>query len=224
MAREDIIPITFMGGTGGHFLCHFIVSAKRNNQDIIKLSEYGNAHWHSLKDFRGPILGVGGKDSIKINQLLEQSKNVDSSIPKPYYTNAHLLDLDLINSNFTKSIRIVYDLDDIDEIATVFYGKFAIDSREHLIRLNLLPEQFKNYTPQKEELKLDITSRCPHFSKKENMPNVLFVSWKELFKENINDLINKLSTFTSINPDNFSPDSLVLWRTKTQYCIDTFTE
>ena len=44
LPTEDIIPVTFIGGTGGNFLCHFIVSAKRNIKNIIELSEHGNAH------------------------------------------------------------------------------------------------------------------------------------------------------------------------------------
>jgi hypothetical protein len=54
------------------------------------------------------------------------------------------------------------------------------------------------------------------------MPNVLFVSWKELLNGNINDLISKISMFTNINKDKFSTESLIYWRDKTQYCIDKF--
>ena len=38
--NEDIIPITYMSGTGGNFLCHFILSAKNNNKNNITFSKY----------------------------------------------------------------------------------------------------------------------------------------------------------------------------------------
>jgi hypothetical protein len=57
-----------------------------------------------------------------------------------------------------------------------------------------------------------------------DMPNVLFISWKELFKLDMDELIAKISKFTSINAENFSKDSIVHWREKTQYCLDTFID
>jgi hypothetical protein len=44
-----------------------------------------------------------------------------------------------------------------------------------------------------------------------------------LLNGNINDLISKISMFTNINKDKFSTESLIYWRDKTQYCIDTFS-
>jgi hypothetical protein len=218
MPTEDIIPVTFMGGTGGNFLCHLIISAKRNIQDIIELSKYGNAHVHSLKDIGGSPYGVVVPDHLKIDYILNKANLAKVEKPyleKPYYTPVHLVDIALINSAFKKSIRITYDLDDIPEISAAFYGKNRVDARKTKLNINhsvnvaaILPRYTFN----------------EKFKKIENMPNVLFVSWKELFKENIDDLIAKLSTFTSINYVNFSVESVIHWRTKTQYCIDTFMD
>jgi hypothetical protein len=126
-----------------------------------------------------------------------------------------LVDIDLINSTFKKSIRITYDLDDISDISAAFYGKSRIDVRKTKLSIK---------HPANLEVTLLQSKFNEKFKKIENMPNVLFVSWKELFKENIDDLITKLSTFTSISYVNFSVESLLQWRTKTQYCLDTFMD
>jgi len=205
LPNEDIVPITYMGGTGGQFLCHFIVSAKRNIKDVlVNLSEYGNAHRNNLSDISSSgKFGILSSDVDKINYMLLKKPNFDAA--PPYYTAAHLVNMDLVNTNFKKSIRIIYDSDDIGQLVTVFFGKCEGK------------RSFDKYL-----LKL-FTSHLDQFSNKEDMPNVLFISWKELFNGNIDTLIQNISTFTNINSDNFSKESINYWRTKTQYCIDTFS-
>ena len=211
---EDIVPITYMSGTGGNFLCHFIVSAKRNIKTIIELSEHGNAHHKALKDISGPPYGPRLSDQNKIDFMmtkLEQKINHPTNFftQRPFYTCTHIVDIDLINTYFKKSVRITYDQDDIKEIAVVFYGKWGIDEgNSNWLTHNVY--YIKAYQSKFTELK--------------NMPNVLFISWKELFRGNIEELITKISIFTDINHDNFSRESLIHWRNKTQYCIDTFSE
>jgi hypothetical protein len=213
MILEDVIPITYMGGTGGVFLCHLIVSAKRNIQDIIELSEHGNAHTNCLTDIVGPMHGVRKPDIIKINYLIDQVQQV-KNIEKPYYTFAHLTDLNLINLYFKKSIRITYEHDDINEIVNVFYGKYYYDWIKKVESKELYKNLYKN----------GLNFYLNKFTEVENVPNILFISWKEYLRGNIDDLIYKLSTFTDIHVGNFSKESLIHWRNKTQYCIDTFTE
>jgi hypothetical protein len=233
LPTEDIIPITYMGGTGGNFLCHFIVSAKRNVKTVIKFSEHGNAHQGNLKDISGPPVGPKVSDQYKINFILSQLDEINQKgipgmpvVKKPYYTSSHITDLNLINSHFKKSIRIIYDNDDHAELSSVFYGKWFVDQRNQweidgevnrLKQITIVPDQKKGF-------EVTYIKFSPLFCNRENMPNVLFISWKELFKGNIEELITKISTFTDINPDNFSRESLIHWRTKTQYCIDTFSE
>jgi len=210
LPTEDIIPITFIGGTGGNFLCHFIVSAKRNIKNIIELSEHGNAHKNCLKDVSGLNFGVSYPDHKKIDSILSSTLIYDMA-KKPYYTSSHIDDINLININFKRSIRIIYELDDVQEISTVFYGKFYIDESN---------TPFKSHNKFN---KLNLIRWQSKFNYIENMPNVLFISWKELFKGNIKELITKLSIFTEIDINNFSRESLMHWRDKTQYCIDKFT-
>ena len=196
-----------MGGTGGQFLCHFIVSAKRNIKDrIVNLSEYGNAHFYNLSDIQSHgKLGIRSSDLDKINYILSTKPNIGAAAP--YYIGSHILDIELINNTFEKSIRITYEPDDIDQINVIIFGK------NHK-RPNKVLSNAMNLRLLKEHIE--------QFSKKEKMTNILFVSWKELFSENIDDLIQKISTFTEIDSDNFSKESIIYWREKTQYCIDTF--
>lgn len=215
LPTEDIIPITFMGGTGGNFLCHFIVSAKRNIKTVLELSEHGNAHQNCLKDTFAPPFGHDIPDNKKINFILTSPAQIVTE--KPYYTSAHLVDINLINANFKRSVRITYELDDIDEISVLYYGKFFVDTRDTMNVINMKSSYIKY-------AKMGTILQQPKFTTIENMSNVLFVSWKELFNGNIEELINKISIFTEIDTNNFSRESLMHWRNKTQYCIDKFTD
>jgi hypothetical protein len=149
-------------------------------------------------------------------------------VQKPYYTNAHIFDINLLSAYFKKFIRITYDLDEIEELATIFYGKWFIDhhgnKREDEGNTSKLNQVIISPEQKKIHFKRMYIKFNTLFTKLENMPNVLFISWKEFFKGNIEELITKISTFTDINPNNFSRESLIHWRTKTQYCIDTFLE
>jgi hypothetical protein len=209
LPTEDIIPISFMSGTGGNFLCHFIISAKINDNHNVSFSKYGNAH-SGIRDLE--MLPKGGLvDQDKILDYIFSQTIKPNSI-KPYYTPAHLVDINLINATFKKSIRITYDFDDVPELYKVCYGKTTIDSSN--------PSNVVAYQPTK----LIYYKYSTIFKKIENMSNVLFVSWKELFKGNIDDLTNKISTFTHINSDNFSKETLVNWRNITQNAINTFSK
>ena len=47
-----MIPITYTGGTGGHFVCYMLNSATNNIQTTVKLSTTGNAHESGLGVYR----------------------------------------------------------------------------------------------------------------------------------------------------------------------------
>lgn len=211
---EDIIPVTYMGGTGGSFLCHFITNAKLNDKNLIVLSVNGNTHYAVNREIENPQQGVSKPDMDKINFIFEQ--DLDPTLTKPCYTNAHITDLKLITQYFKKSIRITYDLDDVNELCNVMFGKWYVD--------DVLGGKIAiNQTYTKSTIKLGFLGWITKFNK-QDIPNMLFISWKELFKGNIDELINKLSTFTDINTDNFSKESLIHWRNRTQQCIDKYSK
>jgi hypothetical protein len=221
MLTEDIIPIAYMGGTGGRFLCHFIVSAKQKNKEILKLSTHGNAHEYGLRDISPTPYKVTVADIDKINFILNQTP-IDGSI-KPYYTASHMWDLKLATSYFKKIIKITYKLENTVELSKIMFGKWHVDTTTKNQYLSSI--QSKLTTPLlkpkflENQLKLYVNK-----FKEEDISNVLFISWEELFKGNINDLLTKLSTFTNIDINNFSKESILHWRIRTQYCIDTFNE
>jgi hypothetical protein len=217
LPTEDIIPVTFVGGTGGNFLCHFIVSAKRNIHDIIELSTHGNSHENSLKDILVLNRGLADPDDEKLSYVFSQQPN---SFEKPWHTAFHIQSLNTINNNFKRSIRVTYDLDDVNDIALCFYGKWFIDTinRDTTIKMRVSDSVYLFFT------KKSLTEMNKFFCEIENMPNILFVSWKELFKGNIEELIAKISMFTHINIEHFSKEILIHWRNKTQYCIDKFKD
>lgn len=214
-----------MGGSGGNFLCHFIVSAKVNYNQVISLSTYGNAHRDSMKDVASLPAGFDISDQTKIEYVFTQLESDPQGYPgtkhpliKPYYTALHIQDINKINNNFKKSIRITYDHDDINELVAVYHGKWFIDEVNRNITPKMSDSAHLYFT------KKNFNRMNKFFCKIENMPNVLFISWKELFKKDIGDIVTKLSTFTHIDIANFSSEALINWRDKTQYCIDTFNK
>jgi hypothetical protein len=214
---EDIIPIAFMGGSGGNFLCHFIVSAKRKDKTLPIFSEHGNVHNdYNYKDLNGPALGPKDPDSEKLKFLLSQeiSDNVKMMTPPPYYTIVHFTETKLLATNFKKAIKIIFDKDDIDDIAINFVTKYQVDTLGepcYITRLNSL----------RASTKMSIAKWHKYFLK-EDYPNILFISWKELFLGNIDELINKISEYTGIESEYFFKDSLIMWRIKTQQGLDNF--
>jgi hypothetical protein len=215
MLNEDIIPISYSGGTGGNFLCHFLIGAKRNIKQLPVLSEYGNAHYDCLKDFKSVWFTVNGSDLLNIKAMLRQPAYTTEE--KPYFAAAHLIDANLVNSYFKRSIRITFEIDDINEVSSSFFGKFIKSAEFKIIETtHNLP------TTTLTDIIASNVINSTLFVKDESLTNILFISWKELFKGDIEELILKLSLFTNINPDNFSRESIILWREKTQYCLDTF--
>jgi hypothetical protein len=207
---EDIIPITYKPGAGGNFLCHFLISAKLKNKRLIKLNDNGNAHRFGLKDISYSKEWANQNDKFIIDSL---PRLIKISSIAPYFFPIHLFDVNLINKSFKKSIRISYDLDDAEEIATIFYKKFIGTTNANDIKKLIGNSTLENeifYTKNGQQL----------FKNELDMTNILFVSWKEYIRGNAEDLISKLSEFTNINAIDFHKESLIVWREATLKCLD----
>lgn len=208
--NADIVPITYNGGTGGTYLCHFIVSAKYNDYDKYKLhlSPHGNAHG-SANDFPPiPPLPAGQwrTDAQKIEYVLEHLSPNNKT--RPYYTPLHLVDTEIISNNFLKSIRIIYDSSDIDELVNVFLGKYIVDAK------NITKNEIYIHEP-------NLRTNMVKYSKfyiyeKKYDTNMLFISWSELYSLDPDILVNKLHNFTYIPKENFSIGQLLEWRNATK--------
>jgi len=207
----DIIPIRYMSGTGGQFLSSFITAAKTKNNQAIRLSLFGNAHTNNLLDFSlpgHPAFGPDRPDSLKIDATLNLIGN-EGSVPI-YYSAMHFMDIKLLLTTFDRVISITYDIDDVSDIALIFYGKFYIDELQSNTDIS-------NHRYVTMKITLKYSSR---FFKEYESDNVLNVSWKELFHLDTNILVEKISAFTSIPKENFNISNLLEWRKVTLQCLD----
>jgi hypothetical protein len=209
----DIIPIRYISGTGGQFLSNFITAAKNNNKYDIALSVHGNAHQNNLSDFIIPKNSAFGPcaqhDPLNIDAMLKLTGK-EGSVPV-YYPAMHLMDIELLLSTFDKVISIIYDIEDISDIALIFYGKFYLDE----------PQSNNNISFSHRYVTTKITLKYSHrFFKEYESDNVLNVSWKELFHLDTNILIEKISAFTRIPKENFNISNLLEWREATLQCLD----
>lgn len=205
MITSDIIPITFMSGTGGNFLCSFIVAAKNNNQSLFQLSEHGNMHSNAIKDIATPAHSIEYIDQNKINSIIEAP--IDSTCT-PYYTSSHIVDLQLLHTYFLKSIRIIYSTENIPEIGYTYVGKFFLDEKQYIKNIPMLYMMTIN----------NLYKYQQHFTE-QDIANVLYISWDELYKDDISLLLDKISKFTSIDIDKFNISNLIQWRERTSNCI-----
>lgn len=197
-----------MTGTGGNFLCHFLIAAKNNIKNTIPLSVNGNAH-DRFKDFYDTcIMGPKDLNTEKINFVLKQ-KLIENTLA-PYFTTIHITNNLLLSKSFNKAIQIIYEYDDIKDLVYVIYGKYNIDT-----------DAIKKFSTVD-----DITRTLEYWNKNfqqdENLSNILYVSWKELYEKNIDTLVQRLSIFTNINKNNFCPNIINQWRDKTKDCVNKY--
>jgi len=194
-----------MHGTGGNFLCSFIIAAKNNNQMPFVLSHHGNMHENSLKDIPTQPTSIEDLDQLKIDSIINGKVPTK---PSCYYTSSHISDLQLLQNYFERSIRITYENTDILEISSVYIGKFWLDQKSYTKDINAL-------------YKMSINNLNKYQTKFYEQPidNVLFISWNTLLHGDSLILIEKLSNFTQIPIENFNIDNLYHWRERTRLCI-----
>lgn len=207
-----------MSGTGGNFLANFITMAKLNSKEPLQLSKHGNAHnsiWVELSGSKSgpysPGQPASSTDEEKIKHLLSGTP-VKNSVPI-YYPFDHIIDLKLCTMFFEKAIRITYEKDDINDVIYSYVGKYHIDTARKnandIFNLKLVSQ-------------VHISNYLKHFSTTDKIPNVLYISWRELVYDDPIILIEKLNNFTKIPNENFSIENLIKWRKATHSCIDTF--
>ena len=192
------IPITYVGGTGGHFLCYMLNAAYSNIHSPVKLSTTGNAHDSSL----GICIG-GGLDSdvtVKKSKILEWA---NLNVQNKKFVAVHCTDFKFLLSNFQKMIVITYSEENIKEIAYVFINKWLDQSstKSEATRRRVLVTTIK-YTNLLEL----------YTDKLLSSNTILNVSWDNLFKGDIHELISSLSEFTQIPVSNFNTENLIYWR------------
>jgi len=200
--NSEIVPVTYLGGTGGNFLSWFISLAQRNDNTIMQFSEHGNAH-ASPYACHGDNNRQAVDDNIKIHDLLEQGpRRFPNTV---WYPNVHLKNLSLAANQFERAIRITLDEDDCDTLISIMTGKVRLD-----LNILKLEDIDKNHFNRKQTL-LDW---LPMYQV-EPFDNVLFVPFKDMMYNSADVLVNKLAEFTSIPAEHFNKSNLLAWRMKT---------
>lgn len=196
---SDVIPITFMGGTGGAMLATWLIKAKHLDYSNLILSEHGHAHLNR-QDFENCPLGVSDSDAEKLKHIINSTNNI-GKIP-PYFLSIHLKDLTLAKQYFNKIIRITYTNNDILDLSYIFVMKNIIDI--NLEDKELLPKVIKR--------KIFLEKNTSHFNKLSSDDNILYISWEEIYNGNVTELINRLADFTDISKINFNENLINNWR------------
>lgn len=210
--NKDIIPIVYVGGTGGNFLCYLLTAAKLNIKDGVDFSKYGNAHY-SHKEMPAITLGntMTGSLDNSIFELLSTSKPIDSNSTPPYFYPCHMKSMNRIIETFEKSIQITFARGDVDELVLVYFGKWWLDTEKNQLtkQNNQILKAFAV------DYKVHLTKFLPISD-----PSILSISWHDLYRGDATELIQKLSNFTSIPKENFLIDKLIEWRRLTKDGIE----
>ena len=188
------IPITYTGGTGGHFVCYLLNAAVNNIHTTVKLSESGNAHDSGLGECIGG--GLYSDMIIKKSKILEWATLNEQN---KKFIAVHCTDFEFLLSTFQKMIVITYSEKNIKEIATVFANKWEDHS------------QIQTSTPES-HIKKYINLLELYTDKLVSSNTVLNLSWDNLFRGDIHSLISSLSEFTQIPILNFNIENLIYWR------------
>jgi hypothetical protein len=199
-----LIPICFLGGSGGIFLSTWISQASDSLTPLIEFSKHGNAHLYKSKNKpKTCIFNMFSDQDVAIENL----KLYDSELTVRTFTECHLINDAQILENFNTCIKIYFDADDVSDIAYSFVGKHCIDE------VGSAADDVATLTKQFQDRILIMTDRFVGFTKP--LPvreGALSVSWKELVHLDEVALINKLSEFLSIDAAKFDAASLLKWR------------
>lgn len=202
----------YMGGTGGHFLSAFIRAASTQGQSVpncFNLSNYGNAH-RAIIDL-GSAGGVSVPVDVQIATILKKPM-----VNPPYYPPMHLIDTDAVMQVFKRAIKITYEGFDVYEISNVYFIKWGIDEGNFKIT------NMDEYRAKLSSILWMTFKNHQNFRSSDDLyeGRLLTISWKEIYKADVDDLILKLSQFTNIPKQNFPKHELEEWRRRTTKGID----
>jgi hypothetical protein len=208
MIIPDIIPITYMGGTGGNILTQFLIKAKNLDFSDILLSEHGNAHRNRQEVDISTFckMGVIWSDMDKITNIMNATRFGNTFAP--YFIPVHLVNTAIFKNYFNKIIRITYTEDDILDLAYIYFMKYHIDIYGSDEMLPILIGDDDRDIKATYSYKLFL----PYFKHFPSDENILYVAWEEIYKDDIDKLINRLSEFTNIPKINFNKNMISNWR------------
>jgi hypothetical protein len=206
----NIVPITYFGGTGGHFLRSLIIAAKVEYEPIWEFSPYGNAHWAPTEWYNDtfntpkgspPDLSMTVKDVLK---KIEDSKIYCDPL-EFYYHQFHIVDLNELMRYFSRSIRICYEYKDIKEIGLAMLAKTGIDG--NVIKDPNDITEMRKFFMARQVLGI---KHCKDFQRVTYNDRVYPVPWNMMLREDPEMLFEGLFSFTGF--EKFSLDNLLKWR------------
>lgn len=212
---DNIIPINFYAGTGGTFLCHFIQSAKFNVKKPYNFNKYGSVHVNDKHNWRELEINlhahsVNASLEEKINRIKTSDfKYIGEEIKTPpFYSTIHAGNISDLKPYFKKMINLYYEKKDSYHLSLIQLLKVFGEAVPTLkISSKQLNENIKNaHNNSRIFCELIDTNICN-------------ISWQELFKNNPNILLDKLSKFTNIPENHFYIDNLLAWREKTKKSV-----
>jgi len=216
LKHTDIIPIVYVGGTGGNFLGYLLTSAKYKMSDGVDFSKHGNAHY-SYKDIPQPSMGntLAGSADDAIFDFINKIQPFENNAVPPYFCPCHVKNMNRVVDMFDKSIQLTFTHEDVDDLVLVIMGKWWVDTR--------------NQSPTAHNIRISNAFRLDYNIHLKNFPpivhpSVLNISWNELYKGEVNSLIQKLSNFTEIPVEDFLIEKLIEWRERTTVGIEELKE
>lgn len=203
----EIIPINFMGGSGGSFLNTWLTISKYQFAGDLEFTKFGSMHTHRYIELPMHTHMFEHDLQDKIDHI-KQLKFLPTYLPKqvpPYFTTIHA-DVCELKNYFTKIINITYQSRDAFEMAACWMLKYQNDTTKI------------NSAYFKETLDFILLFKNS-FTNTDN--DICNVSWHEMFhSKNTDQLIEKLSSYTGIPKSNFNVDYLLAWRNKSSETIE----
>lgn len=204
MKHKSIIPISFVPGSGGRFLNYILNSTKDTTS--IDTSEVDLEHMYKLvvafgnMKLQSQSMLVAEQDQI--NDLINYA--IDYNFDTIEYCGCNVLDADMLLNNFEKVIQITYEESDIPDISLSFVFEY-------------LPDDVISVTSATANNSMNYIT---NFTTDIDETSLLRVTWKELYKDNIDNLITKLSDFLNLSTDTFKVDEIIEWRKQTYNNIE----
>lgn len=204
MKNKSIIPISFVPGSGGRFLNYILTSTKQTTS--IDTSNIDLGHMYKLAVAFGNMklqsqsMLVSEQDQL--NDLINYA--IDCNSDTIEYSGCNVLDTSMLLDNFDKVIQIAYEESDIPDISFAFVSEDIPD--DITLVVGATANNNMNYINMF-ETNIDNTS-------------LLRVTWKELYKDDVDNLITKLSNFLSISTDKFKVNEILEWRKQIYDKID----
>jgi len=196
--HTNVIPISFVPGSGGRFL-NYILNSTRSTTTID--TNIDLAHMFKLVVAFGNMKLQSQSMLVPVQEQLNDLLNyaIDSNVDVIEYCSCHVLDVPILLNNFEKVIQITYEESDILDISFSFIAENIPDDLRMIVSATVNNNM----------------KYISSFKTEGDNPSLLRISWKELYKEDITNIVEKLNNFLNLSTDTIKVDELLEWRNET---------